>query len=764
MSEVQFEILEDDSTDENEGQPYFYLAQDSEDSDDSEGDETAPADRMASPDTTSGDRAASPINASGGAAPHKRIAPTISPTSPDTPSATASTGATPTRHIPSPSTVSPDSQLTPFASPGLCSNAGGMVHSLLPSTLAHIQNTATNDEGEKRKSEAVATTGRESNASSDSAAQSAKGLPDGWTKGVVPRKTDDSKKKSDNFWFSPLKYKFNSKPQVHRFCACLEQVDGDEAAAYALYLKGKKRKPNDVPVTVKSSTKNDSTKKRKSDTVATTGKESSAKKSRKKNVKTSAADIANASKEELSSVKPRRQRQMTSSSLPARKIISLAKLLKKPPVKCPMFMTTPTSIYGAVCNCPSLLDALHGGDGSRDGDSDGDEEDGDIDCSINSRTGGLEGKERWGAKKVKLSLNMIQIHFGGCPIFKRDFDAILSERSAGATAGTKGPSIYLVEQELHRSVRHMCDNKCFFWAYHSVREFTTLWRDILIDPTGRCGPLSKESLLSGWSCRLCPTVSNSAVVENLAVVKSGTKKKAKGPSAAVVFVSPNGTKFHTKANAINHMNKLLPSTQRPTLMPFTFCASITHSTTLISTTAAINSWYSPLGLLEELFLDDPWKLLVSAIFLNKTNRSQVDGVLHRFLKAWPNAKATAGEAYSESTVLEANAESTTREAHRKEISTVISPLGLGVKRAENLIKFSKDYLKLTSKSDPVSLTKSQVMKLHGVGEYGWAAYEIFILKRLPSKSVEVCDHVLQLYAEYQLGQRAAMADRQTRES
>jgi hypothetical protein len=37
MSEVQFEILEDDSTDENEGQPYFYLAQDSEDSDDSEG-------------------------------------------------------------------------------------------------------------------------------------------------------------------------------------------------------------------------------------------------------------------------------------------------------------------------------------------------------------------------------------------------------------------------------------------------------------------------------------------------------------------------------------------------------------------------------------------------------------------------------------------------------------------------------------------------------------------------------------------------------
>jgi len=637
-------------------------------------------------------------------------------------------------------------------------------------TENYISSTSSND-SEVKMQRLDSSSGRPftgGDASSDSAAQSAKGLPDGWKKDVVPRKTDDSRTKSDNYWFSPLKlHKFNSKPQVHRFCAFLEQVGGDEAAAYALYLKDKKRKPSDAPVTVKSSTKNDSNKKRKSDTVATTGIESSAKKSRKKNVKTSAADSANSSKaeahkmkEEVSSVKPRRLRQTTSSSLPTSKIISLAKLSKKPPVKCPMFMTTHNSIYGAVCNCPSLVDALHGSDGSGDGD----EEDADIDCSITSRTGGLEGKERWGAKKVNPSLNMIQIHFGGCPIFKRDFDAILSEKSAGATAGTKGPSIDLVEQALHRSVRHMCDNKCFFLAYLSVREFTTLWRDILIDPTGRCGPLSKENLLSGWSCRLCPTVSNSAVVENSAVVKIGTKKKAKGSSAAVIFVSPNGTKFHTKANAINHINKSLPSTQRPTPMPFTFCASITHSTTLISTTAAINSWYSPLGLLEELFLDDPWKLLVSAIFLNKTNRAQVDGVLHRFLQEWPDAKSTAGEADAESTVLEANAESTTREAHREKISSVISPLGLGVKRAENLIKFSKDYLKLTSESDPVSLTKSQVMKLHGVGEYGWAAYEIFILKRLPSESVGVCDHVLQLYAEYQLGQRAATADRQSRES
>ena len=647
-----------------------------------------------------------------------------------------------------------------------------------PATDNYIGSTGSNDSEVKMQSLDSSSghpfTG--GNASSDSAAQSAKGLPDGWTTRVVPRKTEDSKKQSDKYWFSPKLYKFNSKPQLHRFCELMEQVAGDEAAAYALYLKDKKRKPNDASVTVKSSTKNDSIKKRKSDAVATTEMESSAKRSRKNNIKMSDADSANpfkaeahTMKEEMSSVKPRRQWQTTSSSSPARKIIRLAKLTKKPPGKSPRFMTTPTSIYAAVCQYNSLLDALHGGGGSGDGESDGEEEHGDIDCSTTSRTGGLEGKERWGVEESKLYLKMIDMHFGGCPIFKRDFSAILSEISAGAPAGTKVPSIYLVEQALHRSVRHMCDNKCFFSAYNAIREFATFWRDILIDetdgndnggvfssfPTGCC------ELLSGWSCKLCPTVSNSAVVENSAVVGNRTKKKAKGPSAAVVFVSPNGLKFYTKANAINHMNKSLPSAQRPIPMPFTFCASITNSTILISTTAAINSWFSPLGLLEELFLDDPWKLFVSAIFLNKTNRAQVDGVLHRFLQEWPDAKSTAGEADFESTPMEADAKSTTREGHREKISHVISCLGLGVKRAENLIKFSKDYLKLTSKSDPVSLTKGQVMKLHGIGEYGWAAYEIFILKRLPSKSVGLCDHVLQLYAEYQLGQRAAMADRES---
>lgn len=135
------------------------------------------------------------------------------------------------------------------------------------------------------------------NASSDVVAQPAKGLPDGWTTRTVPRKNDDSK--SDPYWFSPKNfYKFNSIPQVNRFCAYLEQVGGDEAAAFVLYSKDKKKKPDDLPAAGKGES---SAKdyyfgaKRTSDAVAVTGGESSAKKSRKKYGETAAAEEAKAS-------------------------------------------------------------------------------------------------------------------------------------------------------------------------------------------------------------------------------------------------------------------------------------------------------------------------------------------------------------------------------------------------------------------------------------------------------------------------------------
>jgi len=188
--------------------------------------------------------------------------------------------------------------------------------------------------------------------------------------------------------------------------------------------------------------------------------------------------------------------------------------------------------------------------------------------------------------------------------------------------------------------------------------------------------------------------------------------------------------FNTKTKAINYMNTLF-STQRPSST-----IKLTDSTLMIDVVTSIDPLYSPLGLLEELFVHDPWKLLVSTICLNVTTRAQVDKVLHNFFQRWPDVHSIANETNWEA------------------ISRVISPLGLGIKRAKGLIRFSQEYLSLTVNNDPFSLTESQVKRLHNIGQYGWAAYELFILQELPLGSVKVCDHALQLYVEYQLGRRA----------
>ena len=88
-----------------------------------------------------------------------------------------------------------------------------------------------------------------------------------------------------------------------------------------------------------------------------------------------------------------------------------------------------------------------------------------------------------------------------------------------------------------------------------------------------------------------------------------------------------------------------------------------------------DSLSSPLGLLEELFGDDPWRLLLSTIFLNRTQRVQVDVVMHSFLQEWPTAECVAA-------------------ANVNEISTVIAPMGIRNRRARGIVQFSKDYLEL----------------------------------------------------------------------
>jgi endonuclease III len=156
---------------------------------------------------------------------------------------------------------------------------------------------------------------------------------------------------------------------------------------------------------------------------------------------------------------------------------------------------------------------------------------------------------------------------------------------------------------------------------------------------------------------------------------------------------------------------------------------------------------SPFGLLEELFSNDPWKLLLSTIFLNRTSRSQVDPILHHFLDKWPTASAAV-------------------EADLHEMSTLLKPLGLHHQRAAGIIQFSGDYLSLlshgsvsctgdgstfslpvdASESKSTRLTREDILRIFNCGEYAGDAFKIFIQK---CNDFVPTDAVLKVYVEYQ---------------
>ena len=364
------------------------------------------------------------------------------------------------------------------------------------------------------------------------------------------------------------------------------------------------------------------------------------------------------------------------------KMISLVKRKQRSKVKCPMFMSSPSSVYACVTRYNSLLDALHGGD---------------IDLSQHEDV-----------------LLICYIHFGACPIFVREFDTIIDKKNV---------NLRDIEEALIVSVRHLCPKECFLRAHASIREYTFLWRDLIINDggggsSGLLSPrrrLKKEDLLSGWSCKLLPM---------------NQMNESEKP---LIYISPDCKEFNTKSKAINYMNKTgyeYSSMQSKISLSKTQQTTATSSR-LIDILNNINPQYSPFGLIEELFLGDPWKLLVSTICLNVTTRAQVDVVLYQFLQRWPDATTTAN-------------------ANWEEICQIITPLGLGTKRAKGLIRFSTEWVQLMRDFDPFKLTEKDVKSLYNIGQYGWTAYEVFILRRLPKT---VSDHALELFVEYQLGRK-----------
>ena len=118
-------------------------------------------------------------------------------------------------------------------------------------------------------------------------------------------------------------------------------------------------------------------------------------------------------------------------------------------------------------------------------------------------------------------------------------------------------------------------------------------------------------------------------------------------------------------------------------------------------------------LLQEIYQDDDWKMLVCCMLLNQTNRKQVDKIRHMLFATYPTAKDMM-------------------KARKDVLVEILRPIGLYNTRADRLIKMSEGYVN----------GFNDVTELYGIGQYAKDSWEIF---QLGNRNVKPRDLVLQEY-------------------
>ena len=118
-------------------------------------------------------------------------------------------------------------------------------------------------------------------------------------------------------------------------------------------------------------------------------------------------------------------------------------------------------------------------------------------------------------------------------------------------------------------------------------------------------------------------------------------------------------------------------------------------------------------LLQEIYLTDPWKMLVCCMLVNLTNRIQVDTVRDKLFNVYPTPQDMM-------------------RAKHSDLVDIIKPLGLYNTRADRLIKMSEGYVKGFKSVD----------ELYGIGRYAKDSWDIFQNK---NNNVKPTDKVLQEY-------------------
>jgi len=121
-------------------------------------------------------------------------------------------------------------------------------------------------------------------------------------------------------------------------------------------------------------------------------------------------------------------------------------------------------------------------------------------------------------------------------------------------------------------------------------------------------------------------------------------------------------------------------------------------------------------LIQEEYLDDPWRMMVCCILLNQTNNKQVRPVLSSVFSLIPNPESAI-------------------RCNPERLAAVIKTTGFQNVKASRIIKFSQKWLD----------GFKDVKDLPGIGQYGKDSWEIFVNKDL---SIQTGDKKLFAYLSF----------------
>ena len=127
---------------------------------------------------------------------------------------------------------------------------------------------------------------------------------------------------------------------------------------------------------------------------------------------------------------------------------------------------------------------------------------------------------------------------------------------------------------------------------------------------------------------------------------------------------------------------------------------------------------SPIGMLQEDMWPDKWKVLVVCSLHNQTSREQVDKVYKKLFKVYPTPDTMAN-------------------AIHEDLIKIIKPLGFYNRRAETLIRMSRDFLEKDW---------HHASELYGCGKYADDCYKVFCTGEW--REVKPSDKALNKYVDW----------------